>query len=214
MHFPTRFYSYIIIGISIALCACSSNKKNNTWTLPPIPTIDQVGALALPHEIAPVKAPFETINFRKPSFPDQQVTLSLHPSKINTTSIQTVIDKLSEQGGGTVVVPEGSWLTGRIILKSNINLHFNKGASLRFSGEIEDYLPVVYTRIEGVEVMSLGACIYANNASNIAITGNGRLIGPANGPVRDKIMTKHLIGDVIDFNSPVSERIVDGKRQD
>lgn len=197
---------------ALLLSACTLKQKNENWSLPPIPTADQVGALLLPDDIAPVKAPFPIVDFKKPEFPDNNIVLSLSKEDINTHTIQDAIDKLSKQGGGSVTVPKGNWKTGRIILKDNINLHFSDGAVLRFSSEIEEYLPAVFTRIEGVEVMSLGACIYANNATNIAVTGNGRLIGPSEGPVRDKIMTKHLIGDVIDFSSPVSERIVDGKR--
>ena len=59
------------------------------------------------------------------------------------------------RGGGTVVVPPGVWRTGRLILKSNVNLHLSEGAELRFSGNIIDYLPAVFTRDEGVELYSL-----------------------------------------------------------
>ncbi|MDA3879401.1 MAG: hypothetical protein PF436_03345 [Prolixibacteraceae bacterium] len=69
---------------------------------------------------------------------------------MNTQTIQAAIDKLSQKGGGIVLVPNGEWHTGRIILKDNINLHFADGATLRFSGEIDDYLPVVFTRMDYV----------------------------------------------------------------
>lgn len=86
---------------------------------------------------------------------------------------------MSLDGGGTVVIPAGEWLTGRIELKSNVCLNIPEGAVLRFSGLIRDYLPVVFTRDEGIEIYSLGACIYANNAENIAVTGGGKIIGPS-----------------------------------
>jgi len=92
----------------------------------------------------------------------------------------------------------------------NINLHFADSAILKFSGEIKDYLPVVFTRSEGIEVMSLGACIYANGAANIAITGNGRLIGPGKSPVREEILKGDVVENVIAPDTPVSERIYDG----
>src|SRR5690606_18614838 len=91
--------------------------------------------------------------------------------EITTSEIQAAIDDVNERGGGTVVVPQGAWKTGRISLRSNVNLHLEEGAELHFSGEVEDYRPAVFTRHEGVEVMSLGACIYANGQQNIAITG-------------------------------------------
>ena len=56
---------------------------------------------------------------------------------------------MSCRGGGTVVVPPGVWRTGRLILKSNVNLHLSEGAELRFSGNIIDYLPAVFTRMRG-----------------------------------------------------------------
>jgi polygalacturonase len=110
-----------------------------------------------------------------------------------------------------VRVPAGKWQTGRISLKSNVNLHFEAGAELYFSGEVADYRPAVFSRTEGVEVMSLGACIYANGQENIAVTGPGRLIGPAQGgSVRRQTMTKDVVENVILASVPVAERVYEG----
>lgn len=177
------------------------------------PTQEEVGAAMLPTTIAAVKAPFKTIKFVKPQFRTDTVKPVLSKEKINTQIIQKAIDELSSKGGGIVFIPEGKWLTGRIELKSNVNLHISAGATLAFSGEIEDFLPVVFTRVEGIEVMSLGACIYANKAINIAVTGSGKLVGPAKGSVRDNIFTVDVIENVIDYKTPVADRIVDGKKQ-
>jgi len=164
----------------------------------------------MPDEIAPVFAPFPTIDFKKPQFPSETVTVSLSTSGINTAAIQQAIDELSARGGGTVRIPAGEWFTGRIILKDNINLNLEDGAALRFSGEIKDYQPAVFTRYEGVEVMSLGGCIYANNATNIAVTGKGRLIGPGKSSAVHKQVRSDTIDNYIDWDSPVSERVYDG----
>ncbi|WP_140486117.1 glycoside hydrolase family 28 protein [Flavobacterium sp. GSA192] len=195
--------------------ACSTKKQldNPTATIN-IPTENEVGVKILSAEIAPVKAPFKTIQFTKPTFPSEKVTLTLSTTEINTTTIQKAIDQLSAKGGGTIVVPNGKWLTGRIQLKDNINFHLDNEAQLVFSGEIKDFLPVVFTRIEGIEVMSLGACIYANGATNIAVTGKGKLVGPQKGSIRNRILTKDVIDNVINPNTPVTERIVDGMKQD
>lgn len=193
------------------LVSCSLSKKDSEeWELPFIPDIEDVGAANLPEQIAPVNAPFRTINFKKPNFPSDTISLKLTIQGINTQIIQQEIDRLSQQGGGVVFIPKGEWLSGRIQLKDNINLHLDEGAVLKFSGEIEDYQPAVFTRIEGIEVMSLGACIYASGAKNIALTGNGRLIGPAQGSVREKILTTKVIDNVIDPDTPVKDRIADG----
>lgn len=200
----------IFAGLGI-LSGCSPEQSQITdWRLAEIPTAENVGVKALPGEIAPVKAPFPIIKFEKPDFPPDTTILALSKEGLNTDKIQQAIDVLSEKGGGTVVLPEGEWFTGRIQLKDNINLHFSDAAILKFSGEIGDYLPAVFTRSEGVEVMSLGACIYANGATNIAITGKGRLIGPGKSPVRDQILKGDVVENVIEATTPVSERIYDG----
>jgi polygalacturonase len=80
-------------------------------------------------------------------------------------------------GGGRVVVPAGTFLTGAIHLKSNVNLYVSKDAVIRFSLDPNDYLPLVYTRWEGVECMNYSPLVYAFEQENIAITGEGTLDG-------------------------------------
>lgn len=179
-----------------------------------VPTKEQVGASRLPADIAPVKAPFPMPQFRKPTFPAYALRITergAQPGSKVTGPIQASIDEVSRRGGGTVIVPAGPWHTGRISLKSNVNLHFEDGAELLFSGEVEDYRPAVFSRTEGVEVMSLGACIYANGQQNIAVTGRGRLIGPAQGgSVRRQTMTHDVVENVVLASTPVAERVYEG----
>lgn len=181
----------------------------------PVPDKTQVGATALPDgEIAPVKAPFPMPAFRKPRFPERSVTIADHGARENelaTKAIQAAIDTVSGQGGGTVIVPPGKWLTGRISLKSNVNFHVADGAELNFSGNVEDYRPAVFTRNEGVEVMSLGALIYANGQDNIAVTGKGKLIGPPRDcPVIKQVMNASVVENFIDASTPVEKRVYEG----
>ena len=139
----------------VALTAARAEGKPSV----PVPQKDAVGAAALPEAIAPVKAPFPMPQFQKPVFPPLSVEITEKGAKDgakSTAAIQTAIDDVHERGGGTVIVPAGKWHTGRISLKSNVNLHLAAGAELHFSGEVEDYRPAVFTRNEGVEVMSLG----------------------------------------------------------
>lgn len=170
-----------------------------------IPIVNEVGALRMPVEIVPVKAPFKMPVFKRPVFPVLTVTV------VQGTRIQAAIDNVFKRGGGTVHVPAGKWPTGRIILKSNVNLHLEEGAELWFSGEVEDYQPAVFTRNEGIEMMSLGACIYANGQENIAITGKGKLIGPAaDCPIRKRVMRDDVIEKMIPYDKPVAERVYAG----
>jgi len=141
-----------------------------------------------------------------------------------TGAFARAIDACHEAGGGRVVIPSGVYLTGAIHLKSHVNLHLLKGAVLRFSTDPRKYLPLVYTRWEGVECMNYSALIYAFEQENIAVTGDGILDGqgsPENwwfwkgNTDRDgkragenqKSARKRLL-DMADKNVPVSERLM------
>ncbi|WP_342383168.1 glycoside hydrolase family 28 protein [Bacteroides ovatus] len=92
--------------------------------------------------------------------------------------IQQAIDLCSKEGGGKVILPNGRFFCkGPIVLKSNVNLYLSEGCELFFSSDENDYLPVVLTRWEGTDVFNYSPLIYANHASNIAITGKGILNG-------------------------------------
>jgi polygalacturonase len=94
-----------------------------------------------------------------------------------TESINTAITEASRAGGGRVIVPKGTFSTAAIRLKSNVDLHVSSGATLLFSRDPKRYLPLVYTRWEGVECMNYSAFIYADMQENIAVTGEGTLDG-------------------------------------
>jgi polygalacturonase len=96
-----------------------------------------------------------------------------------TNAFKKAIDTCYAAGGGRVVVPEGIYLTGAIHLKSNVNLHIMKEATILFSKNTKQYLPVVLTRFEGVECMNYSPFIYTYDQQNIAITGQGTLDGQA-----------------------------------
>jgi len=96
------------------------------------------------------------------------------------TAYQSAIAACAKAGGGKVVTPAGRWLVnGPIHLLSNVNLHLEKSATIAFSNNPQDYLPVVMTRFEGTEVMNYSPLIYAFEQNNIAITGEGVIDGQA-----------------------------------
>ncbi len=96
-----------------------------------------------------------------------------------TAAISRAIDACVEKGGGRVVVPAGQFLTGAIHLKSNVNLHLEEGATLKFTTDPEAYLPAVFTRFEGIECYNYSALISAYGQKNVAVTGEGTLDGQA-----------------------------------
>ncbi len=92
-------------------------------------------------------------------------------------AFQKAIDACNSAGGGVVVVSGGTFLTGAIHLKSNVDLCVKKGAKVLFSTDSNHYLPVVNARFEGTEVMNYSPLVYAFEQTNIAITGGGTLDG-------------------------------------
>ncbi len=93
-----------------------------------------------------------------------------------TDAIAAAIEAASEAGGGTVYVPAGTFLTGAIQLRSNIELRLSPGAVLSFSTNPLDY-PAVESRWEGVKRQVHSPCIYGAGLVNISITGSGTLDG-------------------------------------
>ncbi|WP_245788615.1 glycoside hydrolase family 28 protein [Amycolatopsis marina] len=93
-------------------------------------------------------------------------------------AIMAAVEQASEDGGGRVVLPSGTWLSnGPIHLESNIDLHVSDGAHLLFSPDPADYLPVVRTRWEGTEMYGYSPLIYAADVHDVAITGTGVIDG-------------------------------------
>ena len=118
-----------------------------------------------------------------PKFPKRDFSLSRYGAKPDgktdcTDAFSRAIADTAKAGGGRVVVPEGVWLTGAIHLKSNVNLHVAKGATIRFNPDPKRY-PIVLTRFEGMELMNYSSFIYALDQQNIAVTGEGTLDGQA-----------------------------------
>lgn len=96
---------------------------------------------------------------------------------LNTKLINSTINRLNAAGGGTLFFPAGTYLTGSIHMKSNITLELEAGATLLFSDNFDDYLPFVEMRYEGVMMKSFQPLIYAVDAENITIKGEGTLDG-------------------------------------
>src|SRR2546430_10171731 len=94
----------------------------------------------------------------------------------NTAAFQKAIATCNAAGGGHIVVPAGTYVTGAIYLKSNVDLHLDLGATLMFSGDASRY-PLVLTRYEGIECMNHSPMIYAFGEKNIALTGRRPLDG-------------------------------------
>jgi polygalacturonase len=140
-----------------------------------------------------------------------------------TAAIRRAIEACHAAGGGRVVVPAGRFLTGPVHLRSNVNLHVRRDATLAFSQDPRAYLPAVLTRWEGMELMGYSPLIYAYEQTNVAVTGEGTLDGqadtthwwpwkggkedgwregmPTQKPERDRLM------EMVEAGTPVGRRV-------
>ncbi|MBF4505072.1 glycoside hydrolase family 28 protein [Flavobacterium sp. JLP] len=91
---------------------------------------------------------------------------------LNTKAFSDAIEAVSKKGGGKVIIPPGVWLTGPIILKSNIELHAETGSLIKFSPDKSLY-PIIETSFEGLNTWRCISPIYGKNLENVAFTGNG-----------------------------------------
>ena len=120
---------------------------------------------------------------KKTSFPKQTYLITDFGAKPDTPdapcheAINQAIVTCCLNGGGTVVVPKGTFYTGPITLKSNVNFHVEEGAVLKFSTDQSLYFPGVITRWEGIDCYNARPLIYAYGETNIAITGKGTIDG-------------------------------------
>lgn len=178
-----------------------------------ISSLSEVGAEMLPSTIAPYQRnPFNIPLLKYPVFPDYSVNIEERgavKSEPVTELVNQLIAEISNRGGGKLIIPEGKWKSGRIILKSNVNLYLDEGAEIEFSGNAEDYLPSVFTAHEGIEIMGAGAFIYACGEDNIAVTGKGHIYGPQmDVPVRKN--SNSIAWLEKEFPAEVDKRIFDG----
>jgi polygalacturonase len=116
-----------------------------------------------------------------PQFPAQKFDLRQTGAvgdgvTLNTAAFEKAIAALAEKGGGELTVPPGIWLTGPIKLRSNINLHLERGALIQFSRDYKLY-PLIVADLKGEKEVDSTSPISGQNLENVAITGEGIIDG-------------------------------------
>jgi polygalacturonase len=149
------------------------------------PLLESAGTAAI---VAPASGwdlvPGILARIRPPVFPDRDFDVT-HYGAVGdgavdcTAAFRQAVNACHAAGGGHVIVPSGRFLTGPIHLKSRVNLHVTRDATVAFSRDPASYLPAVFTRWEGVELMGYSPLIYAFEQEDIAVTGEGTLDGQA-----------------------------------
>lgn len=120
---------------------------------------------------------FEMPKVIEPVFPKYTVSIRKYNAtsnglELNTKAINDAINDVAENGGGTVVIPKGIWMTGPIVLQANVNLYTEEGALIVFSPDKSQY-PLIESSFEGLNTVRCQAPIYGFNLENVAITGKG-----------------------------------------
>lgn len=151
-----------------------------------------------------------------PQFPNYKVNITQLGAKGDSvTDCKKAFDKAmkvcQKHMGGTIVVPKGVYtINGPIHFVSNVNLHLEAGAKIRFGSNPLDY-PLVLTSWEGTMLYNYSPLIYGNNVHNVAITGSGIIDGEAKNTwikwktleEKDKLLSRKMNHN----NVPVKERV-------
>jgi polygalacturonase len=151
---------------------------------------------------------------KEPSFPDNSVSIidfgALGDGRhLNTNAFADAIEAVTEKGGGTVIIPPGIWLTGPVILKSNLRIHAEDGALVIFSPDKSLY-PLIETSFEGYDTYRCISPIYGKDLENIAFTGKGVWDGTGEAwrPVKKEKLTSMQWKELVGSGGIISE---DGK---
>ncbi len=165
-------------GLTAGFVGCTTMSRPTRSSSPSSPAVANQPAVTWATE-AEILA-----RIQAPTFPNRNFAITDYGAVADgktdsTTAIRKAIEACHAAGGGHVVVPAGTFLTGAIHLLSNVDLHLADGSTLLFSTDANAYLPVVRARWEGTECMNYSALIYAYQQENIAVTGTGTLDGQA-----------------------------------
>jgi polygalacturonase len=188
----TPVYTLLILSAGISSCRQSSEIKTTS-------------------ETAAGDRTAGTFIVAEPRFPDYSVSITDFGAvgdgqTLNTAAIAEAIDNVSKKGGGKVIIPRGLWLTGPIILKSNINIYTEEGALVIFSSDKSLY-PLIETSFEGLNTVRCTSPVYGFNLENIAFTGKGIFDGTGEvwRPVKKEKLTESQWRQLIGSGGIVSD---------
>ena len=95
---------------------------------------------------------------------------------LQTEKIQAVIDQASSKGGGVIIIPKGTYLSGALFFKPKTHLYLEEGAVLKGSDDISNF-PIINTRIEGQSLKYFAALVNADKVDGFTISGKGTING-------------------------------------
>lgn len=158
--------------------------------------------------------PFVMPEMKEPVFPDRRLSIAEFGAvadgrTVNTAAFAAAIESCASAGGGMVLVPPGTWVTGSIRLRDNVNLHVERGAVVQFSRRLEDF-PLVAGYDGKSSKFQVTPPILGYRLKNIAITGEGVFDGGGEAwrPVKKEKQTPKQWKDLLASGGAVSD---DGK---
>ncbi len=188
--------SVAFAGTILSACSPQATKSVDTSTISNIASPAN-GAQTNPITTADLYSgiEFNMPRVQEPKFPNNSVNIKDFGAvgdglTKNTQAFEKAIAAVSARGGGKVIIPRGLWLTGPIVLRSNINLHAESGSMVIFSKDFDDY-PLVKTSFEGLNTVRCQSPISGRNLENVAITGSGTFDGSGEAwrPVKSSKLT-------------------------
>lgn len=176
---------FVIIGIySFTKTSFDTISSSDIFLKKQVLQTKEAPVIHYPSQEISIETPFAdtTLVINEPVFPDRVCSIDDYGAvaggkTMNTLAFKKAIDACSALGGGKIDVPAGIWLSGPIHLTNNIDLNIERGATILFSADPDDYLPVVFSRFEGIEYYNYSPPIYAKDATNVAVTGLGTVDG-------------------------------------
>ena len=171
--------AFVLAGLAVAQLGAIAPTDTSSKPVPLAVSADltpaqvaQMGWDAYPVILSHINAPV----FADKNFPITDYGAKADGTTDCTAAIRQAIEACNKAGGGHVVVPDGTFLTGGIRLLSNVDLHLSDNAKLQFTSDLSKY-PQVTIRYEGVEHQNFAPPIYALEQENIGVTGNGIIDG-------------------------------------
>lgn len=186
--------SLLIVLVSLCILSCKIDNEQDSAA--------KIDMSMLPFEMEQVKLPlipsaqFDITDYG--AIPDGMTN--------NKRAIERAISESSDKGGGKVIIPKGTWLTGPIRLKSNINLYLENGALLIFSSDFDDY-PLEKSKYGSNGGIRCQPPISGTDLENIAITGEGIIDGSGDAwrPVKQFKMTERQWNKLIKSGGVLNE---------
>lgn len=128
----------------------------------------------------PIEDWFYDIRIPEPDMLGRQYVLTqydiLDDGKVHTAQIQELIDTAAAEGGGVIVVPAGTYMTGSLFFRQGVHLYISEGGTLKGSDDISDYA-LCETRIEGETCQYFAALINGDGLDGFTMCGKGAIDG-------------------------------------